>query len=130
MHHIREILNLISEESGRFRVEYIADCILGDKMAEFIIDIDDRDLPRVRAAIARNFNRKDRVPNPSFDPGFPENSENNPGEIDNPEGLDDFINRMIREFLAEHVKTAEVREARRQAGEAVDTTVRIHHCRD
>ena len=95
-------------------------------MAEFIIDIDNRDLARVRAAMARNFNRKEKVPNPSFDPGRPENPGNNPREIDNPEGLDDFINRMIREFLAEHVKAAEVREARRQAVEGVDATMRIN----
>lgn len=95
-------------------------------MTTIIIDIDNRDIDRVRAAIAKNFNRKDRVPNSSFDPGIPENPGNNPREIDNPESLDDFINRILRGFLQEHVTAFERREVRRQAVEAADTTVRIN----
>ncbi len=94
-------------------------------MAQFIIDIDQPDLDRVRAAIAKNFNRKDKVTNPSFDPGRPENPGNNPREIDNPEHVDDFINRMMREFIIEHVRVAETREARSQAANNVPENVDV-----
>lgn len=94
-------------------------------MATIIIDIDQRDIARVRAAMSKNYNRKDRVPNPTFDPGQPEHPQFNPREIDNPESEDDFINRIIREFLIEHVKQVETREARRQAAQNIGDDVRI-----
>lgn len=94
-------------------------------MAEIIIELDPQDEARIFAAVAQNFNRPAKVPNPSFDPGRPENPGNNPREIDNPESLEDFTNRILREFLQEHVTAFERRDARRQAAEAIDTTVTI-----
>lgn len=94
-------------------------------MPKIIIDIDKRDISRVFAAISQNFNRKNKVPNPSFDSNQPESSESNPREIDNPESLEDFVERILIEFLSEHVRVAEVRKARRQADDSIDPKVRI-----
>jgi hypothetical protein len=94
-------------------------------MPSIIIDIDNRDVARVRNAVSKNFNRKSKVPNPSFDNRRPEHPISNPRQIDNPESEDDFINRIIREFLIEHVKSAEIKEARRQASENINPEVKI-----
>lgn len=94
-------------------------------MPQIIIDIDQQDVARVYAAVAKNFNRPDRVPNPTFDAGQAEHPIFNPREIDNPESLQDFTNRIVREFLQEHVTAYEKREARQQAADAVDTRVTI-----
>ena len=89
------------------------------------IEIDNRDVNRVFDAISNNFKRPDKIDNPGFDHGRPENP-GNPKEVDNPESQEDFVNRMIREFISAHVNAFEVKEARRNAADALDTSVRIN----
>ena len=105
-------------------------------MAIFSIEIADGDVNRVLGAVASNYNRPEQVANPDFDasatianPDFdpdqpigPENQEEitDPAQvefIDNPEAIPQFVNRVVREFLADHVKTYEIEEARRQAAD-------------
>ena len=107
-------------------------------MAIFSIEIADADVSRVLGAVASNYNRPAQIPNPDYDalatipnPDFdpsqlvgPDNVEEivDPAQgeeyIDNPETEAQFVNRIVREFLADHVKSFEVNEARRQAAEA------------
>lgn len=95
-------------------------------MAQFTIEIADEDVARVLAALAANYNRPDQIPNPDyvFDPEV-EPSQENPEQIDNPETIAQFGNRMVRNFLAENVKAYEVRLAKQQAAEALNTDVSI-----
>ena len=73
-------------------------------MAVFSIEIADEDVNRVLGAVAHNYKRPDQVPNPNFDPDQ-EVGEDNPENIDNPETVrrSQFVNRIVREFLADHV---------------------------
>jgi hypothetical protein len=86
-------------------------------MAQFSIEIADQDVNRVLNAVAKNYNRPDKVANPAFDPGRPENPGDNPREIENPESVHVFVNRIVRKFLSENVKAYEVKEAKRIAAE-------------
>ncbi len=94
-------------------------------MAEFRIEIADADVGRVLTSLATNYRRPDRVSNPEFDPLQPV-SEDNPEMIDNPETLAQFGNRMVREFLSGNVRAYEVRVAKEQAANSVDTSVTIN----
>ena len=94
-------------------------------MAEFKIEIADSDVGRVLTSLAVNYRRPDKVNNPDFDPSQPA-SENNPEMIDNPETLAQFGNRMVREYLASNVSAYEVRLAKEQAANSVDTSVTIN----
>ena len=93
-------------------------------MAEFKIEIADADVNRVLGALAVNYKRPDRVAHPDFD-SSQEPSESNPEMIDNPETVAQFGNRMVRQFLAENVKAYEVRLAKQQAADALNTDVSI-----
>jgi len=94
-------------------------------MAIISIDIDVHDEARVFAAIAKSFNWQSRVPNPSFDPGRPQ-SPGNPREIDNPDLIEDFVNKVLRDFLQEHVTAFERKEAREQVYREIDTKIRAN----
>lgn len=93
-------------------------------MAQFSVEIADVDIYRVLAALAANYNRPDQVPNPDFDESQ-EESETNVRMIDNPETITRFGNRIVRNFLAENVKAYEVRLAKQQAADALNTDVTI-----
>jgi len=114
-------------------------------MAVFSVEIADADVNRVLSAIASNYGRPATVTNPDydplasianpdFDPNEPEHPEDNPANIpdpnqveliDNPETTYQFANRIVRQFLAEHVAAYEVAEAKRSAADAVDTSITI-----
>ena len=94
-------------------------------MAQFSVEIADQDVARVLNSLAVNYGRPDQVPNPEFDPMQPV-SEDNPELIDNPETVAQFGNRMVREFLANNVKAHEIKLAKKQAEEALDTNVTIN----
>ena len=113
-------------------------------MAQFAIEIADEDVNRVLGAVAANYNRPDVIYNPDFDPSAtipnpdfdpdepigPDNPETLPDpaqieSIDNPETIPQFVNRIVREFLAEHVNAYEVRVAKEAAAAAADTSVEI-----
>tara|TARA_Y100001937_G_C7118578_1_gene331370 strand:+ start:1444 stop:1704 length:261 start_codon:yes stop_codon:yes gene_type:complete len=82
-------------------------------MAEFKIEIADADVVRVLTAVASNYNRPEKV-------------IINGEEVDNPETVAQFANRMVREYLAENVKAYEIRLAKQQAASSVDTSVTIN----
>lgn len=94
-------------------------------MAEFRIEIADSDVDRVLTSLAVNYRRPDQVNNPDFDSTQPI-SDSNPQVIDNPETIPQFGNRMVREFLSENVKAYEVRLAKEQAANSIDTSVTIN----
>jgi type II secretory pathway component GspD/PulD (secretin) len=74
-------------------------------VAQFTIEIADQDVNRVLNAIAKNYNRPDTV------------IDDNGNEVDNPETVAQFANRMVRKFLLENVQAYEVKEAKRSAAE-------------
>ncbi len=94
-------------------------------MAQFSVEIADADVARVLNALVVNYRRPERVPNPEFDPMEPV-SEDNVELIDNPETVSQFGNRMVRQFLADNVKAYEVRLAKEQAANSVDTNITIN----
>ena len=94
-------------------------------MAQFSVEIADADVSRVLGALAANYSRPEKVPNPEFDPSQ-ETSEANPELIDNPETIAQFGNRMVRQFLAQNVKAYEVRVAKQQAADDLNTDVTIN----
>jgi len=79
-------------------------------MAQFSVEINDADVPRVLDAISANYNRPETVSNPSFDSSLPVN-ESNPQTIDNPQSKAAFANEKVRNFLSEHVYSYEQRVA-------------------
>ena len=81
-------------------------------MAQFTIEIADEDVSRVLGALAVNYKR-------------PETITVDGEEVDNPETIAQFGNRMVRQFLAENVKAYEVRLAKKQATDALNTDVVI-----
>jgi hypothetical protein len=84
----------------------------GEIMAEFKIEIADSDVNRVLGALAANYRR-------------PETIIVDGQEVDNPETIAQFGNRMVRNFLAENVSAHEIRLAKQQAADALNTNVSI-----
>lgn len=84
----------------------------GEVMAEFKIEIADSDVNRVLGALAANYRR-------------PETIIVDGQEVDNPETIAQFGNRMVRNFLAENVSAHEIRLAKQQAADALNTNVSI-----
>lgn len=93
-------------------------------MAQFTIEIADADVARVLGSLAANYGRPNQVENPDFNPAQGE-GEANPRMIDNPETLAQFGNRVVRNFLSENVKAYEVRLAKQQAADSLNTNVTI-----
>ena len=91
-------------------------------MAEFSIAIADADVNRVMDAVAANYNWQETVPNPAYDPADP---EANPEFIANPENKFVFTNRMVRQFLSDHVQAHEINVAKAAAAAALNTTIDI-----
>lgn len=91
-------------------------------MAIFELAIADEDVQRVFNAVCQNYNRPERVTNPDFDP-YQEESEANPATIDNPETQGDFVHRMVRNFLSDHVAAHEIKKAKEAA--VASTSVEI-----
>ena len=92
-------------------------------MAQFAVEIADEDVGRVLAAIAANYSRPDKVPNPNYVRNVSDPIDE---FIDNPETLAQFANRMVRQFLSEHVAAYEMAAARAEAMSATDTSVTIN----
>ena len=128
-----------------YNTTYSKTFFLENKMAQFSIEIADADVNRVLGSVAANYGRPDKipnpdydhdatVPNPDYDPSIPEDAITNPSvipdtsvpeSIDNPETIPQFVNRIVREFLAENVKAYEIRVAKEAAAAAADTNVDI-----
>ena len=81
-------------------------------MAQFTIEIADEDVNRVLGALAANYKR-------------PETITVDGEQVDNPETIAQFGNRIVRQFLAENVSAYEVRLAQQQAADALNTDVSI-----
>jgi hypothetical protein len=94
-------------------------------MAQFTIEIADSDVDRVLMSLAVNYRRPNQVHNPELDPSQPI-SQDNPEMIDNPENIAQFGNRMVRNFLAENVKAYEIKTAKEQAANSIDTNITIN----
>tara|TARA_B100001059_G_C17800359_1_gene565775 strand:+ start:1354 stop:1650 length:297 start_codon:yes stop_codon:yes gene_type:complete len=94
-------------------------------MTEFKIEIADADVNRVLQSLAVNYRRPDQVRNPEFDASQPV-SQDNPEMIDNPESIAQFGNRMVREFISGNVTAYEIRLAKEQATNSVDTNITIN----
>ena len=94
-------------------------------MAIFELAIADGDVARVFNAICNNYNWNEKVENPSFDPDQEEDESTNPAFIDNPEDQGQFVHRIVRQFLGEHVTAYETNLAREAAAAAADTSVDI-----
>lgn len=94
-------------------------------MAQFSVEIADADVSRVLNALAANYRRPEQIPNPEFDPMQPV-SEVNLETIDNPETIAQFANRMVRNFLTENVRAYEVKLAKQQAEDALNTNITIN----
>ena len=116
-------------------------------MAIFQLEIDDADVDRVLTSVSHNYGWQSLVPNPDYvmqevvdengDPVLDENGEPTyaapvdengdplPREIDNPETMGDFTHRIVRQFLAEHVRTYEIQQARSAAIDGLNTDVTI-----
>ena len=93
-------------------------------MAQFSIEIADADVDRVMDAVAANYSWPENIPNPDFDPVEPVSDEN-PESITNPENKYVFTNRMVRNFLSDHVPAYEIKLAKEAAANAVDTAIDI-----
>jgi hypothetical protein len=94
-------------------------------MAQFSVEIADADVSRVLNALAANYRRPEQIPNPEFDP-MQSVSEVNLETIDNPETIAQFANRVVRNFLTENVRAYEVRLAKQQAEDALNTNITIN----
>ena len=81
-------------------------------MAQFAVEIADEDVGRVLAAMAANYNRPDRLPNPDY---IPDVSDPEDEFMDNPETLAQFANRMTRKFLIDHTESYEINQAKEAA---------------
>lgn len=85
-------------------------------MAIFSIEIADSDVERVINAICTNYNRPEMVVD-----------QQNPNSvIPNPEDKYVFANRMVREFLSDHVKKYEVDLAKKKLEELLNSPPNIN----
>lgn len=77
-------------------------------MAIFSIEIADNDVERVISAVSTNYNYEENI--------LDEN--NNP--VPNPENRYVFVNRMVRQFLADHVRKYEIDLIKKQLEESIN----------
>ena len=94
-------------------------------MAIFELAIADADVQRVFDAVWNNYNRPEKVENPDINIDFPEEESTNPRIIDNPETQGDFVHRIVRQFLSDHVAAYEIQKAKDEAAAGVSTLVDI-----
>lgn len=95
-------------------------------MAQHCVDIPDEHLDRVINAVAIQYGYNSTISNPDFDSEQPE-SEGNPVTIVNPVTIEQFVNKVVRDFLINNVKAYETKQAsetaRLSALEAIDVTI-------
>jgi hypothetical protein len=94
-------------------------------MAQFAIEIADADVDRVMNAVSANYGYQENIANPDYDNNV-ETSESNPETITNPESKPVFVNKVVRNFLQEHVTAYEVAAAKAAAASAANTNVVIN----
>ena len=104
-------------------------------MAIFQLEIADEDVSRVFDAICSNYGYQENIANPEYivdesdpqNPVLPVDAGGNPipETIPNPETKGDYTHKIVRQFLADHVRAYEVSEAKKAAAEAVNASVTI-----
>ena len=94
-------------------------------MAVFELAIADDDVARVFNAICNNYNWSENIANPNFDPQQEVDESTNPETIANPEDQGQFVHRIVRQFLSDHVTAYETNLAKEAAAAAADTSVDI-----
>jgi hypothetical protein len=77
-------------------------------MAIFSIEIADQDVDRVIAAISTNYNYEENVVDSSGN------------AVPNPENRYVFSNRMVRQFLSDHVRKYEIDLLKKQLEESIN----------
>jgi hypothetical protein len=77
-------------------------------MAIFSIEIADQDVDRVIAAISTNYNYEENVVDSSGN------------TVPNPENRYVFSNRMVRQFLSDHVRKYEIDLLKKQLEESIN----------
>ena len=91
-------------------------------MARIYIDIPDDIKDRVYNGVAKTHHYQESVRNPNFDSMYPERDERT---IVNPEGKENFLKRIVLEFLVQSVQKAESNEAKRVAEESTKQEVNL-----
>lgn len=86
-------------------------------MAKFTIEIADADIAETIQANAMELGYRVTIPNEDYDPS----DEDSEPEITNPERMDVFVNRKVREFLQGNVLAQRRRNGHKAADEAVDS---------
>lgn len=76
-------------------------------MAIFSVEIVDSDVERVIESLCKNYNRPDLI------------LDNNGNSIENPESKSVFANRMVREFLTDHVRRYEIDLLKKQIEQSI-----------
>ena len=84
-------------------------------MANFCIEIPDENVGRVIDALCANYKYRAQIENPDFNSIEEPHPDTNPELIDNPETAGEFANRMTRDFLINHTRAHEVRQAKEDA---------------
>lgn len=77
-------------------------------MAIFSVEIADKDVERVINALATNYNYEENL------------QDNNGNTIINPENKYVFANRMVREFLSDHVRKYELDLIKKQLEDTIN----------
>jgi len=91
-------------------------------MANFCIEIPDENVERVVSAVCANYKYRAQVENPNFNSLEGSHPDTNPELIDNPETAGEFANRMTRDFLINHTRAHEVRQAKQDAINNISTS--------
>ena len=76
-------------------------------MAIFSIEIEDSDVERVINAVCANYKRPEYI------------VDNNGINVENPESKFVFANKMVRQFLSDHVKKYEIDLLKKQIEESI-----------
>jgi hypothetical protein len=77
-------------------------------MAIFSIEIADTDVERVINAVSTNYNYEENI------------IDNNGDTISNPENKYVFVNRMVRQFLSDHVRKYEIDLLKKQLEDSIN----------
>lgn len=92
-------------------------------MAQFCIEIADSQVSGVMEAMGGQFNYQEQISNPDFDSSQAVDESTNPLTIDNTETLNQFVNRMVREWVINNVTAYNAKQAAITARQdAIDST--------
>ena len=84
-------------------------CIRNKAMANFSITIPDNKTGLVVAAYNSLYNYQSVIPNPTFDPELPVDPVTNPETTGNPESEYQHLQRQVKSWMIQNVKSYEVK---------------------